>query len=265
MSGMTIIRSRRKGNYLPRFAVILIAAALIGGMVGCGPTKAIEIRDWYDLDAVRDSLTGSYVLMNDLASTTAGYDELASPTANGGKGWEPIGNWEYGEFRGIFDGQGYEIRNLFTNRPDESDVGLFGIVDETGIIKNTGVIGTMTGYSCVGGLVGEMGVNGATDHGTVNNCYATSSVTGEALVGGLVGVTYKGTVSNSYYTGSINSDEWVGGLVGRSFGDVSNSFYNYDEVLINGENIITIGALFGEDFEEWLANDKFFGCRRKAF
>ncbi len=52
---------------------------------------AKEIRDWHDLDAIRDNLGGSYVLMNDLDSTTAGYKELASPTANGGKGWQPIG------------------------------------------------------------------------------------------------------------------------------------------------------------------------------
>jgi hypothetical protein len=38
---------------------------------------------------------------------------------------------------------------------------------------------------------------------------------------------------------------------------VSNSHYDYDEVLINGENIVTIGALFAEDFQEWLTNGKF--------
>jgi hypothetical protein len=48
---------------------------------------AIEIWDWYDLDAIRYNLAGNYTLMNDLDSTTSGYTELASPTANGGKGW----------------------------------------------------------------------------------------------------------------------------------------------------------------------------------
>ena len=43
----------------------------------------------------------------------------------------------------------------------------------------------------------------------------------------------------------------------ESDGTVSNSYYSYDEVLINGRNIITIGALSNEDFEQWLANDKF--------
>jgi hypothetical protein len=52
---------------------------------------AIGIYDWYDLNAIRDNLSGSYVLMNNLDSSTAGYMGLASQTANGGKGWLPIG------------------------------------------------------------------------------------------------------------------------------------------------------------------------------
>jgi len=49
------------------------------------------IQTWYDLDAIRNNLNHNYVLMNDLNSTTDGYAELASPTANDGKGWQPIG------------------------------------------------------------------------------------------------------------------------------------------------------------------------------
>jgi len=44
-----------------------------------------EIQDWYDLYAIKDNLCVSYILMNDLDSTTPGYEELASPTANGGR------------------------------------------------------------------------------------------------------------------------------------------------------------------------------------
>jgi hypothetical protein len=225
---MKIISSSRRRHYLARVGIFLITVALIAGTVGCGPT-GIRIRDWYDLDAVRDNLGGSYILMNDLDSTTAGYEELASPTANEGKGWEPIGflnPWNGMDgFRGTFDGQGHEIRNLFINHsPFGFDVGLFGVVDPGGIVQNIGVVNAdVTGYGHVGGLVGANG----------------------------------GTVSNSYSTGSVTGDGHVGGLVGANGGTVSNSYYNYDEVLINGQHIITIGALFGEDFEEWLANDEF--------
>jgi uncharacterized repeat protein (TIGR02543 family) len=46
---------------------------------------AIPIRDWYDLDAIRDDLSGGYLLMNDLDAATAGYEELAGSTANEGR------------------------------------------------------------------------------------------------------------------------------------------------------------------------------------
>ena len=284
-------------RYLTKFGIFLIMAALIAGMVGCGPVHNLtissttggsvtdpgegtftyeegtvvplvaeadedylfvnwtgdvstiadvnapstnvtvydsysitanfynpEIRDWYDLDDVRDNLAGNYTLMNDLDSTTAGYQELASPTSNGGKGWQSIGSSDYDFFNGTLYGQGYEIRNLFINRPDEHGVGLFVAVEQSGVIENIGVTNaTVIGKSIVGGLVGG-------NEGTVSDSYSSSSVTGNLVVGGLVG--------------------W-------NDGTVSNSYYNYDEVLINGQDIITIGALFDKDFEEWLANDKF--------
>jgi hypothetical protein len=235
---------------------------------------AIEIWDWYDLDAVRDNLEGHHTLMNDLDSTTAGYEDLASPTANGGNGWEPIESFvipSYGcgggildvppvaGLKGTFAGQGYEIRDLFINRPGEGYVGLFGSVDEGGIIKNVGVVNvTVTGSMHVGVLAG------LNFYGTVSNSYSTGSVTGDYYVGGLVGEHY-GTVSNSYSTSNVTGNWYVGGLMGQKSdtGIISNSYYNYDEVLINGENIITIGALFDEDFDEWLANDKFLDVNER--
>lgn len=86
---------------------------------------AREIWTWYDLDAVRDNFSGNYLLMTDLDSVTLGYVELTSPTANKGKGWQPIGSLLFDPlthgmvdpieaFSGNFDSRGYEIRNLFT-------------------------------------------------------------------------------------------------------------------------------------------------------
>jgi len=208
----------------------------------------LEIRDWYDLDAIRNNLSGSYILMNDLDSTTPGYEELASPTANGGKGWEPIGiPVVSASFTGTFDGQGYEIRDLFINRPVKGRVGLFGSVYEGAIIKNVGVVNvTVVGDSIVGGLVGHNdgstvsnsystgnvtgndwvgGLVGYNYGSTVSNSYSTGNVTGDEHVGGLVGYTYYGTMSNSYSTGNVTGDEWVGGLVGyNKGGTVSNSY-----------------------------------------
>ena len=266
-----------KRNRLPaKVCVFLITGALIAGMVGCvynpPPTQNLEIRTWYDLDAVRNNLDGSYILMNNLDSTTPGYEELASRTANGGKGWQPIGygGWgstffgvrEIGElFKGILDGQGYEIRDLYIN--SQGQVGLFGFVAKGGILSKGGIKGgiiknltlinaTVTadeaagvrlglhedavrcldvapGVDGVGGLVGN-------NRGTVSNCYAMTSVTGDWNVGGLVGYN-DGTVSNCYATGTVTGNENVGGLVGQNVGTVSDSCSNGD---VGG-----IGSSFG--------------------
>jgi hypothetical protein len=179
---------------------------------------ALPIRDWYDLDAIRDNLGGSYILMNDLDSTTAGYTELASKRANGGKGWQPIGTTaENDKFAGSFDGQGHEICDLFINHPARFNIGLFGVVSGGGVIENVGLMNiAVNGYSGVGGLVGW-------NRGTISNSYCTGRVTGGWRVGGLAGHN-SGTISNSYCTGRVTGGWHVGGLAGHNSGNVSNSY-----------------------------------------
>jgi len=207
--------------YVKRLSILLIAVALIAGMAGCDlffPSQNLEIRDWYDLDAIRNNLSGHYILMNDLDSTTAGYEELASPTADEGKGWHPIiGAGGDPPFTGTFDGQGYKIRDLFINLPGIGNVGLFSIVGEGGRIEDIGVVNAdVTSTAYIGGLVGV-------NKGTVSNSYSTGSLTGVEWVGGLVGQN-DGTVSNSYSTGYVTSDSSGGGLMGGNVGTVSNSY-----------------------------------------
>jgi len=199
----TVFRSRRH-HYIKKLGTFLVTAALIAGIAGCGThTTPIEIRDWYDLHAVRENLSGSYVLMSDLDSTIAGYAEQADSAANGGKGWQPIGTSD-DPFTGSFDGQGYKINNLYINRPDEELVGLFGYVGEGGVVKNLGVVNANVTGDPVGGLAAE-------NHGTVSSSYFNGNVIGEDSVGGLVGFN-TGTISDSYSTGSVTGvDDGIGG------------------------------------------------------
>jgi hypothetical protein len=202
---------------------------------------ALEIWDWNDLDDIRDNLGGSYILMNDLDSTSAGYEELASPRANEGKGWQPIGTYD-DLFTGTFAGQGYEIRDVFINRADESDVGLFSDVG-SGVIKDIGVVNvTVTGNSSVGSLVGG-------SSGTVSNSYSTGNVTGSESVGGLVG-TSTGTVSNSYSSANVTGTGeqeslCLGGLVGVNTGNVSNSYSSGNVTGTGKQQSLSVGGLVG--------------------
>ncbi len=252
----TILNSGRH-RLLAGFSISLIALILIIGAAGCDGggdsplPQNLEIRDWQDLNTVRDNLDGNYTLMNDLDSTTTGYMELASPTANEGKGWQPIAVND--TFVGRFDGQGYEIRDLFINRPDESNVGLLAVVEAGGIIENVGIVnGNITGYEGVGSLAGHNG-------GTVRNSYAAGKVTGDLDIGSLVGVN-DGTVSTSYSSGSVTGRDTIGGLLGKNDGTLSNSFSSSavngndfvgNLVGVNGGavgNSYTSGTVSGSDF-----------------
>jgi hypothetical protein len=208
--------------------IFLSVVAVYAGIViyfNSSPPYEREVRDWYDLQAVRYYLDEDFILMNDLDSTTAGYTGLASPTADKGRGWEPIGT-AYEPFAGTFDGQGYEIRDLFIDRHDKDkldwNIGLFGRVHTMGTIKNVGVVNVnIIGWWCVGGLVGN-------NFGNVSNSYSTGNVTGLKYAGGLVGSQSSGTVSNSYSTSNVTGIYHSGGLVGLLYdGTVeSNSFWD---------------------------------------
>jgi hypothetical protein len=240
------IPSWKRCHYLARVSIFLITAALITGMVGCGgytpPSQDLEIRTWYDLDAVSDNLLrGNHVLMNNLDSTTAGYDELASATANGGKGWQPIE-----VLAGTLDGQGYKVCDLYINRPQESIVGLFGDVADGGRIEDIGMVNaTVTGYVNVGSLVGL-------NQGTVSNSYSTGNITGDEEVGGLVGTNW-GTVSSSYSSVSLTGDSYIGGLVGENSGNVTNS---YATGSVTGGAYV--GGLVGENEGEGTVSNSFW-------
>lgn len=179
--------------------------------------QVILVMTWYDLHGIRDDLGGVYRLANDLHSGTAGYGELAGTGANGGKGWQPIGNYE-AQFAGAFDGQGYLISGTFINRPDEVYVALFGYVGVGGVVTSVDLSHMgVSGHEAVGGLVGS-------NEGMALNCGATGSVTGSQYVGGLTGINISrvgGSYSNGSATGTGNL--YIGGLVGWNDGTVTNS------------------------------------------
>jgi hypothetical protein len=220
-----------------------------------------QIEDWYRLDDVRNYLSSHFILISDLDSDSIGYTELASSSAHEGKGWLAIN----GTFVGSFDGQGYEICDLFINRPDESSVGLFGAVGTLGVIENVGVTGNVTGYDDAAGLVGRNlgtvsnsystcnvignlnvgGLVGKNDNseGTVTDSYATGNVTGgDDNVGGLVGWNREGSISSSYATGRVTGHDSVGGLVGKN-SDTANNSYATGRVTGNDN----VGGLVGRN------------------
>jgi hypothetical protein len=124
---------------------------------------------------------------------------------------------------------------------------------------NTGSINSSDYVSLTGGLVGS-------NDGEISDSYNTGSVTNtEGGAGGLVGrqnmsedyIDYP-SILNCYNSGDIvGIGLYNGGLVGSIAGSlygiyaIRNSYYNYESVSINGEHIITRGALTNELYNLW--------------
>ncbi len=250
---MNTTPSSRIGYYFGRLGILLIILALAMSATACttGDTgEPTEIRTWNDLNAIRDNLQGTYVLMSHLDSDADGYDELVGDTADG-KGWQPIGTAQ-SPFKGTFSGEGYTITGLFIHRPDEDEVGLFGRIQE-GLVKNVGLLSVnVTGRKSVGGLVGYSW-RGTLDSDTrppSSKTYAHGSVTGEEDVGGLVGNNYRGILNQCessvevfHLSGTPDEERWrAGGLVGLNSGPVINCNYSGE---VNGDR--QVGGLVGQN------------------
>ncbi len=131
---------------------------------------------------------------------------------NNGEGWLSIGD-SSNPFSAVFEGNQFEIRNLFINRPNTSDTGLFGAINNAHI-RNVGLDGelmSVTGRSLVGALVGRV-MSG----NVVSHSYNYGAVHGYVGIGGLLGfLDSDNQVVNSYNKGVVTSDNWfVGGLIG---------------------------------------------------
>ena len=175
-----------------------------------------QIGNWSHLDSVREYPAAHFTLVNDLNETTADYDEYANETANGGAGWEPIGDAKT-PFSGSFDGDGHTVANLTIDRSSEDNVGLFGSVGNAETIGNVTLEHvSIVGNTNLGGLIGDAEASKA-----IRNVHVTGTVngtgtdrTGDTNVGGLVGAVDAVDIVDSSATVELVGTANVGGLVG---------------------------------------------------
>lgn len=190
-----------------------------------------EVKDLISINKDQASLSGHYVLANDIDLAPA-FKE-GGESYNEGKGWEPIGSYEdvfdyniatRNSFKGYFDGNGHTIYNLTANRSDNKayNFGLFGYTTSSSVIKNVGVTGVVNVRSYSGGLVG-------TNNGIIENCWSSVNITVDdggtsfRRVGGLVG-NNMGTISSSLSYGNVKSEKEFGTFVGFNEGTIINCF-----------------------------------------
>lgn len=191
---------------------------------------AIPICTAKELDAIRDNLSGNYVLVCDI--------NLA------GMNWVPIiRRYNHDGFSGSFSGKSggkiHAISNLTINSINDGTFyhGLFGSLCPTGklsdiVLKNVSVnvVNTLSGNTGnsgvvgwtlhVGALVGEM------DGGSIENSSSSGIVSSNTGgdTGGLIGRNHEGKITGSSTSGSVSARSLVGGLVGFNvMGEISNS------------------------------------------
>jgi len=189
-----------------------------------------------ELQNIQNSPSESYYLANDIDCTNVAF--------------VPIDN-----FSGLFDGNGFVIKNVSYSYPSDGSTelfnvnsGLFAKTTERAIITNVGITDAFFGSAYyTGTLVGDNG-------GTVSNSYAIKSQVKAQKqgAGGLVGVN-NGLIMDSYssvvvWTGRYNqSSADAGGLVGinNAGGVILNSYSAGGEV--DGWDPNGIGGLVGSN------------------
>lgn len=188
-------------------------------------------RDFY--------LSANYILGNNIEYHDA---------SKSGKYFIPIGNAE-NNFTGTFDGQGFEIRDLYFvsdsseySNPTYRKVkfGMFGYVGQGAEIKNFGLYHPWINYSVSSASVAVLaGVN----EGTVSDVYVIVNeychsqknvnkfyIAGATYSAGIIAEN-AGTLRNSYFAGIIHSTDNLGSqhpVCARNTGTIENCYYDKD-------------------------------------
>lgn len=174
-----------------------------------GTAKAVNdcllISTVDELQAIQNNLNGNYMLKGDVdASATKGW--------NSGAGFKPIGGDGSG-FAGVFDGMGHAINDLYMNRSDATYIGLFGVIEKSGVVKNFQLSGELiSNKTPPDGTKGRGSIAGE-NWGRIENVVNHASIKTTGYAGGIVGMNY-GTLEGVTNKGDVTSTAFVGGIAG---------------------------------------------------
>ena len=258
---------------------IKTATAFVGGDGTEANPYLIETSE--QLDAIRNNLSASYKLMNDIDLEFATQD-IKGVFYNSGNGWKSIGTSSK-PFTGTLDGNSYSIMNVYGDCSEDDwdgdykvdGFGIFGT--NAGTIKNLGVYNcNLSTYDTIGGIAGvnngsieksyvsgiiecSIHVGGivGSNNGIIQNCYNTASVLGQTKVGGIVGINnLYAQIINVYNVGHVGGslEETVANVIGQNEGTIENAYYinevlnaiGVDEGTSQNINNVTIGDMKNE-------------------
>ena len=232
----------------------------------CPGQEPAPVSSYEDLNAIRDNLTGSFYLTNDISIPE-------------GTEWIPIGATNNSDgnptnFSGTINGRGYTIKNLkisnggnftgfigrLTNGGEVSNLSLENVNIKGGAptggltatifggvsIDQVSVTGSVTGTTEAGGISGR---NNNAEANTITDCYVNANIlgtgTGEVSVGGIVGrINGKDLeITNSYIAGTVrgaatnSTTNYVGGLIGSINNNVAGALVKATGTVVLADEI----------------------------
>ena len=187
----------------------------------------IVLMQTLDFNSNRSYVDGK-ISTEGLISSCNSVEELKNNLTTG-EGFIPIGiSTSTGRFRGTFEGNNKEIRNLYINT--EGYAGVFGRTWQTKI-NNLGVTGSITSTNNIAG-----GIAGVSEQSYYNNCYNKAIITSKkSYAGGIFGDGGQQAkeLNNCYNLGDVTGSNFTGGIAGRASGKV-NGCYNLGNIKSTG-------------------------------
>lgn len=153
------------------------------------------------LNAIRQNLGAHYRIVNHL-------DLTATQIWNGGRGWQPLGNYAT-PFTGSIDGNGKTIHGIKIDYPLTSYAGFIGVAEGATITNLTLMACSLVAEEYAGALAGIL------NYCNINRVNTVVALTAGSYAGGLAGLLTGGSVSECSATASINARNYcIGGLLG---------------------------------------------------
>ncbi len=261
---------------------------IIASVLSVDPSKTYVIETAYDLYHLSELSKGpdksTYLSLDYVLGANIDYYDIVQQNIT--YRFSPIGFLE--PFSGTFDGQGYEITNLFFHSilfEDDYDnnyaglrfTSMFSKVSSTGIIKNLGLINPIIIQPIEWGIMDHVSTLVGENNGLVENTYMIDtrgnasglSVEGQFRLAGLVSIN-NGIISNSFVAAPhIRSNAVVNNLstsavVYANFGTLTNVYYDQDVYIDSDAATLPATGLATAEFQnsshfssDWYFNNSY--------
>lgn len=204
-------------------------------------------------DEIKFYLSANIVLGNNIEYSEMSYEENF---------FLPIGNYS-NPFTGTFDGQSFEIRDLYIDRSySAASIGFFGVIGEGALVCNFGLYHPTIRATSNSSTMTAAIVSG--NYGTIDSVYVivqeyrtpgevsefnVISTSNALYAGGIAAENYEsGIISNSYFAGMLDAYDpaYQHPICARNMGVIENCYYD-KEVYPYGQSMGSDGSFSSKE------------------